>query len=75
MGEKTGHMQNILPVRATSGQGFFRSRDFVTSGQKTPLGWILRNFRLRMRRAYFRTGHVTDVSSGHVTYLIAPPQM
>jgi hypothetical protein len=42
----------------------FRSHDFVTSGQKTPLGQILRNFWLRMRRTYFRTGHVTDVTSG-----------
>ena len=54
-------------VRATSGQGLFRSRDFVTSDQKAPLGRILRNFRLRMRRTYFRTGHVTGVTSGHVT--------
>ena len=42
----------------TSGQGIFRSRDFVTSSQNAPLGRILRNFR---------TGHVTDVTSGHVT--------
>ena len=32
--EKSGHAQNLLPVRDTSGQGLFRSRDFVTSGQK-----------------------------------------
>ena len=47
------------------GQGHFRtrplrSRDFVTSGQKSSLG-------LHMRRKYFRTGHVTDVTSGHLT--------
>jgi hypothetical protein len=35
-GEKAGHVQNLLPVRATSGQGLFRSRDFVTSCQKDP---------------------------------------
>jgi hypothetical protein len=39
----------------------------VISGQKALLGRILRNFRLRMRRTYFRTGHVTDVTSSHVT--------
>ena len=39
----------------------------VTSGQKALLGRIWRNFRLRMRRIYFRTWHVTDVTSGHVT--------
>jgi hypothetical protein len=66
-GKKAGHAQNILPVRTTSGQGLFRSCDFVTSGQKAPLGRIWHNFRLRMRRTYFQTGHVTDVTSGHVT--------
>ena len=25
--EKVGHAQKLFPVRATSGQGFFRSRD------------------------------------------------
>ena len=54
-GEKAGHAQNLLPVRVTSGQVLFRSRDFVTSGQKAPLGRICHNFRLRMRRTYFRT--------------------
>ena len=51
----------------TSGQGLFWSREFVTSGQKAPLGRILCNFWLRMRKTYLRTGHVTDVTSGHVT--------
>ena len=32
--EKDGDAQNMLSVRDTSGQGLFRSRDFVTSGQK-----------------------------------------
>jgi hypothetical protein len=41
-GGKAGHAQNILPVRATS-------------GQKAQLGRIVCNFRLRMRRTYFRT--------------------
>ena len=66
-GKKTGHAQNILPVRTASGQGLFRSRDFVTSGQKAPLGWIWHNLRLRMRRIYLRTMHVTGITSGHVT--------
>ena len=65
--EKPRHAQNLLPGMATSGQGLFRSRDFVTSGQKVPLGRIWRNFRLRMRRTYFRTWHVTDVTLGYVT--------
>jgi hypothetical protein len=34
---KPGHAQNLLPVSNTSGQGLFRSRDFVTFGQKAPL--------------------------------------
>jgi hypothetical protein len=46
---------------------YFRSRDFVTSCQKAALGRIWRNFRLRMRRIYFRTWHLTDVTSCHVT--------
>jgi hypothetical protein len=49
MREKAGHAQNLLPVRTTSRQGLFWSRDFVTSGQKALLGRILRNFRLHMR--------------------------
>ena len=48
------------PVRVTSGQGLYRSRDFVTSGQKAQLG-------LHMRRKYFQTRNVTDVTSGHLT--------
>ena len=53
--EKSGHAQNLLPIGTASRQGLFRSRDFVTSGQKAILGRIWRNFRLRMRRTYFRT--------------------
>ena len=51
-----------LPDRASSGH--------VTNGssvKKAPLGRIWHNFQLRMRRTYFRTSHVTDVTSGHVT--------
>jgi hypothetical protein len=66
----------------SSGQDLFRSRDFVTSGQKAPLGRILRNFRLRMCITYFRTVHMTDITSGHVTYVTSghaqwsdPPQI
>jgi hypothetical protein len=36
--KKAGHALNLLPVMATSGQGLFQSRDFVTSGQKALLG-------------------------------------
>jgi hypothetical protein len=46
----------ICKLHNTRRQGLFKSRDFVTSGQKAPLGRIWRNFRLRMRRTYFRTG-------------------
>ena len=35
----------------------------VTSGQRPPLWWILRNFRLRMRRTYFTS---RDVTSGQM---------
>jgi hypothetical protein len=128
--EKDGDAQNMLSVRDTSGQGLFRSRDFVTSGQKgstradiaqlpvahaqnilpnrahdwrhfrsrdwryfrdwcyfcdwrhfrskAPLGRILRNFRLCMRRTYSRTSHVDDVTSGHAQWSDPPhdpPQM
>ena len=65
--EKAGHAQNILPDRAYSGLVISGSHvTDVTSGQKAPLGRILRNFRLLMRRAYFQTRRVTDVTSGHV---------
>ena len=70
--ENAGHSQNLLPVRATSGQCLFQSRDLVISGQKALLGRIWRIFRLRMRRTYFRTGHVTDVTSGHITSGCSP---
>jgi len=40
--EKAGHAQNLLPIR-------------TASGQKAIPGQIWRNFRLRMRRTYFRT--------------------
>jgi hypothetical protein len=74
-GEKSGHAQNLLPIRTASGQVLFRtgplpdrsSSCHVISGQKAPLGRILRNFWLCMCRTYFRTGNVTDVTSGHVT--------
>ena len=52
-----GYAQNPLPVMTTSGQGLLRSCDFVTSDQKAQLGWILRNFRLYMRRTYFGQVH------------------
>jgi hypothetical protein len=64
-----GHAQNLLPVMTTSGQGLFRSCDFVTSDQKAQLGRILPNFRLYMRRTYFRTGSLP------VTCLMSLPVM
>ena len=60
-GEKAGHAQNLLPVRAPSGHV-----TLPLPVKKAPLGRIWRNFRLRMRRTYFMTGHVTDVTFGHV---------
>ena len=39
--------------------------------KKVPLGRILCNFRLRMRRTYLRTGQVNDIISGHMTYVIS----
>jgi hypothetical protein len=73
--EKPGHAQNLLPVMATSGQGPFRLRDFVTFGQKAPLGRIWPNFRFRMRRTYLRTGSlpVTWMTSLPVTRLTSLP--
>jgi hypothetical protein len=66
--EKAGHAQKLLPVRVTFGQGLFRSRDFVTSGQKALLWWIWRNFRTSFRTmTNVTSGHMTDVTSGHVT--------
>ena len=58
------HAQNILPVMTASGQGLFRSRDFVTSGQKGPT-----------RADMAPVAHaqnilpvpVTDDTSGHIT--------
>ena len=79
--EKAGHAQNILPCRTCSGHVISGSHvTDVTSCEKTPLGRTLRNFRLRMRRTYFRTGpqsrdfrHMTDVTFGHVTSGHDPP--
>ena len=54
--EKAGHAQNILLCRTYSGH--VTSGSHVTddiSGQKAPLGWILCNCRLLMRRTYFQT--------------------
>ena len=50
--------------------------DVVTSGEKAPLGWILRNIRLGMRTPketsrQFRSRHIVtscDVTSGHMTF-------
>jgi hypothetical protein len=50
--------------KSKAGQDLFRSRDVVTSGEKAPLGRILRNFGLC--RTYFRTGPL-PVTFGHVT--------
>ena len=66
-GEKRAHAHNLLPVWTASGHGHFRSRDFVTSGQKTPIGQIWCNFRLRMGISYFRAGSLP------VAWLTSPP--
>jgi hypothetical protein len=58
--EKAGHAQNLLPVMATSGQGLFRSRDFVTSGHVTDV-----------TSCHVTSGHVTLLT----WLLVAPPQM
>jgi hypothetical protein len=58
---KMGHAQNLLPVRDTSGQCLFQSRDFVTSGQKAPT-----KADIAQNILPDRTGHVTDVTSGHI---------
>jgi hypothetical protein len=54
---RTGFRLGTLPDSASSGH--------VTLSlpvKKAPLGRILRNFRLHMRRTYFRTEHMTDVT-------------
>jgi hypothetical protein len=51
-----------LPDSASSG-----NVTFSLPVKKPPLGRIWRNFRLRMRRTYFRTVHMTDVTSGIMT--------
>jgi hypothetical protein len=63
-GRRREHLKDISSSHVTD----------VTSGQKTLLGQIWCNFRLRMRRTYFRTGHVTDVTTGHVTSGSTPSQ-
>ena len=57
--------KNGACAEPTSGQGHFRTCPL-------PVTWVChfriwRNFRLRMRRTYFRTRHVIDVTSGHMT--------
>ena len=69
--------ENGACAEPTSGQGHFWTWPLpdsgssghvtLTSGQKAPLGRIWRNFRLRMRRTYFRTVHMTDVTYVHMT--------
>ena len=45
-GRPREHPQLPVPVPTSGGSPTF---DDVTSGEKAPLGWILCNFRLRMR--------------------------
>ena len=69
--EKAGYAQNIISDRASSGQV-----TDVTSGQKTTLGQILRNFRLSMHRTYFWQGTwltSLPVTSLSVTWLPVAP--
>ena len=69
--EKSGHAQNLLPIRDTSGQGLFRSRDFVTSGQKAPTRADIAQLPVAHAQNILpdmvTSGHVTNVTSGHVT--------
>ena len=48
-------VKNVTSGQDHFGLGLFQSRDFATSGQKTLIGRIWRNLRLRMRRTYFWT--------------------
>ena len=74
-GGKAGHAQNLLPVRATSGQGHFMKGQVTFGSHVTTIKKKARE-KPGMRRTYFRTvplsdrstsGHVSDVTSGHVT--------
>ena len=74
--KKAGHSQNLLSIRTTSGQGLFRRGPFPVTWfcsfrSKSPTGRIWRNFRLHMRRTYFRIGSlpVTWLTSLPVTWL------
>ena len=52
------HGKNRACAEHTSGQGWplpVRHVTDITSGEKAPLGWILRNFQWSMHRTYFRT--------------------
>ena len=79
-GKKRGHEQNLLPVRATSGQGHFRSRDFRSKGPtradmaQLPVAHMqnilpdrARDWRHIRYVTNVTSGHMTDVTSGHVT--------
>ena len=74
-GKKNG--KNVRPDRASSGH-----LTLSLPVKKAPLGRILRNLRLRMRRTYFRTGSLRSRDSRHfqssmrtVSLPVAPPQI
>ena len=67
--EKDVHAQNLLPVRATSGQGLFRLRD-CHFRSNYPIRADIAQFPVAHAQNIlpdrFTSGHVTDVTSGHV---------
>ena len=70
------HPVAMVLLQKKRGHGHFRTGSLPV--KKAPLGRILRNFRLHMRITYFRTGHMTDVTSGHAQWSDPPhdpPQM
>jgi hypothetical protein len=79
---KTGHAQNLLPVRTTSGQGLFQSRDchFRSKGPtRADMAQLPVAHAQNILPDRVTSCHVTDVTSSHVTSGHAqwsdPPQM
>jgi hypothetical protein len=63
-GEKAGHAQNLLPVRATSGHGLFQSRDWRHFWSKRPT---------RTDMAQHPVAHAHNILPGRVTWLTSLP--
>jgi hypothetical protein len=77
-----GHAQNLLPVRTTSGQGLFQSRDchFRSKGPtRADMAQLPVAHAQNILPDRVTSCHVTDVTSSHVTSGHAqwsdPPQM